>query len=203
MKELYAALLSVQTEMPKIDKDGKNPHYKNAYATLPNVLSTVLPIMHKHGLFFTSSETKIDNDEYLLLEIIHAGTGNKITSNVKLINIPDMQKLGSAYTYGTRYGLLAMLGISPDLDDDGNSVSLPQQKTETKPKPESKPATEVKTAPDDLCDLLALLIDENKEAIGAAKYLDKVNAALKSKQLNNVNNAISWIKNNIVKEGAK
>lgn len=125
MKNIYQALLNSQKEFPVIEKDGTNPHYKKPYATLPNVLKSVLPVLQKHGILFTSHEITIDNQQYIKLQLIHAESSEKIESHVKLINATDMQKLGSAYTYAIRYGILSLLGIAPDMDDDGNAASDP------------------------------------------------------------------------------
>jgi len=40
-----------------------------------------------------------------------------------LLNIIDMQKLGSAITYAQRYGLLSIMGLASGIDDDGNEAS--------------------------------------------------------------------------------
>lgn len=124
MLNIYKALLKSQSEYPKIEKDAKNLHFKNAYATLPSVLSAVLPVLQTNGVLFTSREIDEGGQPFMLLQLIHVSSGELIENKVKLINAIDMQKLGSAYTYATRYGLLSMLGISPDLDDDGNSTAI-------------------------------------------------------------------------------
>lgn len=124
MLNIYKALLKSQSEFPKIEKDAKNSHFKNSYATLPSVLSAVLPVLQANGVLFTSREVDDGGQPFMLLQLIHTASGELIESKVKLINAIDMQKLGSAYTYATRYGLLSMLGISPDIDDDGNATAI-------------------------------------------------------------------------------
>ena len=58
-------------------------------------------------------------------------SGQWIQSNatVPLDNPVNAQKYGSALTYGRRYGLAAMVGIS-QMDDDGNAAvkTAPQTK---------------------------------------------------------------------------
>ena len=43
-------LLEFQKKINAIKKDGKNPHFKSSYATLPQILSEVKPILSDLGL---------------------------------------------------------------------------------------------------------------------------------------------------------
>lgn len=135
-------LLQVQKKIPKIDKDGNNPHFKSKYASLPNVLSTVLPILQEHGILYSAVQDTFDSHDYLVVQLIDTESGESLISKVKLIGINDMQKLGSAHTYACRYGLLNLLGICPDIDDDGNVAS---DKEETKQPTKETKKVEKKT----------------------------------------------------------
>lgn len=121
---IYTQLLAAQEEFPTIDKDSVNPHLKNKYASLPSILNTVLPVLRRHGVLLTSG-IKNDMPDILQVNLIHAQTGTKVESDIKLLNTTDMQKWGGSVTYATRYGLLSLLGISADLDDDGHMASTP------------------------------------------------------------------------------
>lgn len=173
---LYKALLAAQANFPTIDKDGKNPHYKSAYATLPNVLNCTLPSLREQGILFTASEVDINGQQYMSLSLIHAESGEQITSNVKLLNCVDMQKYGSATTYAIRYGILAMLGISPDLDDDGNKSMLTDDKKPTQQANSKQPAKQ-----NDVLNqkqLYTLLAE--KQQLMTKEALDKTKAAIES-----------------------
>ena len=52
-KTLTEKLLEFQKKIQVIKKDAKNPHFKNTYATLANVLSEVKPILSEVGLLIT------------------------------------------------------------------------------------------------------------------------------------------------------
>lgn len=129
-KNIYTELLKVQEDLPTIEKDSKNPHLKNLYASLPRILSIVNPILRKHGILL-SSNVRQDDPEIFVVTLIHAESQTHVSSHIKLINMLDMQKWGGSVTYATRYGLLALLGIAADMDDDGNSVSAPPTPTHT------------------------------------------------------------------------
>jgi hypothetical protein len=131
---IYTQLLAAQCEYPTIEKDSVNPHLKNRYASLPSILNTVLPVLRKHGVLLTSS-IKDDMSDILEVALVHAQTGTKVQSNTKLLNTSDMQKWGGSITYATRYSLLSLLGISADLDDDGNLASSNNQVTSAFAKP--------------------------------------------------------------------
>jgi hypothetical protein len=116
--ELYKALLQAQSEMPSFEKVAVNPFHKNKYATLQEILTKALPVLRKHGLLLTN----ITQDNVINITIIHVETAQSISTAIPLIGASDMQKMGSAITYAERYGLLSLLGLAPDMDDDGNST---------------------------------------------------------------------------------
>ena len=180
MINLYKALLNSQGEFPKLVKDAKNPHYKSSYASLPNVLDTVVPVLQKHGLFITSKEIAINDMPYMQVQVIHAESGEIMESNVKLFNVTDMQKLGSAYTYAIRYAILAMLGLAPDDDDDGNAASLnnkPPVKT-----PPKQPAVKLMSVEE-----LLKLAEVKKEVLGDG-YLKCTSAIKTGEKLPDIQN---------------
>ena len=118
---IYKSLLKAQTECPTIEKDLINPHLKTKYAGLASVLNTVLPVLQRNNILYTS----VNELDHVLVRLIHIEDGSSLDSRVYFVNIPaDMQKLGSAITYGRRYGILGLMGICADLDDDGHSASV-------------------------------------------------------------------------------
>jgi len=124
MPTLYTQLLAAQAEFPKIKKDATNPFFKNKYASLDGILETVLPIMHKHGLFIIQSP--INDGERVGVETVihHSKTEANISGRFTVILAKnDPQGAGSAITYCRRYALTAMLGLNVEEDDDGNTAS--------------------------------------------------------------------------------
>ena len=60
-------------------------------------------------------------------------SGEWISGRLRVTPVKDdPQGLGSAITYGRRYGLAAIVGVAPE-DDDGNAASQPAPKSATKP----------------------------------------------------------------------
>ena len=126
--KLATALAKAQSEIVGARKTSKNPFFKSDYADLFEVLEATRPILSKHGL----SIVQINNGVEILgsTAFLHVGTmlmhtsGQWIKSFIPLpIESPvNCHKLGSAMTYGRRYGLSAMVGIA-QMDDDGNAAT--------------------------------------------------------------------------------
>ena len=117
-KELTAALCQFQSAQIKVAKTGKNPAFKSAYATLPQVLDAVLPTLTESGLCFV----QFPDGEALTTRLLHvSGEWMQASYTLKPAqNTP--QASGSALTYARRYALLAILGLGTE-DDDGQAAS--------------------------------------------------------------------------------
>ena len=128
LEKLAAALAKAQSEIVGARKTSKNPYFKSDYADLFEVLEATRPILSKHGLSIiqTNNGVEIIGSTAFL----HVGTmlmhtsGQWIRSFIPLpIESPvNCHKLGSAMTYGRRYGLAAIVGIA-QMDDDGNAAT--------------------------------------------------------------------------------
>lgn len=109
-------LLEFQKKIQAIKKDGKNPHFKSSYATLPQILGEVKPILNELGLTILQPikegfvYTCIFDNETLIAE-----------SSIKLPDAVSPQQLGSAITYFRRYTLASLLALEID-DEDANSA---------------------------------------------------------------------------------
>jgi hypothetical protein len=111
--------LLAQSSVKSIDKDGKNPHFKSAYTTLPHALEQILPHLQANKLIY---RTELNNNKLTtIIEDVYSEQLYK--TEFDLLNIVDMQKLGSAITYAQRYGLLSIMGLASGIDDDGNDAS--------------------------------------------------------------------------------
>ena len=126
--KLATALAKAQGEITGARKTSKNPFFKSDYADLYECIEATRPVLSKHGLSIVQT-----NDGVHVLGstvFLHVGTmlmhtsGQWIRSYVPLpIDTPvNAHKLGSAMTYGRRYGLSAMVGIA-QMDDDGNAAT--------------------------------------------------------------------------------
>ena len=136
-KELLKALAGFQQEVPVIYKETKAYGYN--YADLAQILSTINPLLKKHGLGFS----QILSENRLFTTVFHVETGQSIQSsitipqNVELRGQNTFQVLGSAITYLRRYSLSAMLGLVTDKDTDANGDEV-----KSKPKEDPKPKKE-------------------------------------------------------------
>jgi hypothetical protein len=130
-------ILEVQKEIGSLSKSSKNPFFKSAYLDLNDLLTHVMPLLHKQGLILLQpiQEGKVWSTIY------DAKTNDLVAgSSIELPPITDPQKMGSAITYYRRYTLKSLLAIA-EKDDDGNGAS--QQPVKEEPKPTKKSVTKI------------------------------------------------------------
>jgi hypothetical protein len=172
INDLAAALSKAQGELTDAPYDSTNPFYNNKYASLSSYLTLIRPILSKYGLSITQVHDEL-NIETLLMH----SSGQYIGGKIKLIlSKQDMQQFGAATTYARRQAVQALVGISADDDDDGNSV-VETKKGEVKPMLKSIPnvANTAVIGTTELNDLYvagkaAAWSSEQVNAIGMAKY---------------------------------
>jgi len=114
-------LLEFKKQVNKIKKDGKNPHFKSNYATLPQILSEVKPLLSDLGLVLTQHTL----DGKVWTSIIDVETGEVANSNIDIPQGLNPQQLGSALTYYRRQLLAGLLSLEIADDDDGRLASAP------------------------------------------------------------------------------
>lgn len=121
--EMVKALIKAKQEFGAIAKDKKNPHFKSEYASLDAVLAAVEPALHKHGLVLMQTIEVIgDGGAVLVTKLLHE-SGESFDSNYPLPAATDPQKFGAGITYARRYALCALLSVTADEDDDGNTAA--------------------------------------------------------------------------------
>lgn len=119
---IAAALAKAQAEMGKAIKESTNPAFRSKYADLGNVMDACLPALNKHNIAVIQPIVSDVDGRFVKTILIHE-SGETLECAVPLIvGKNDMQGLGSAITYGRRYGLMSMAGIAPE-DDDGNAAA--------------------------------------------------------------------------------
>lgn len=129
MESISKALVKFQSKLKPVTKDSKNPFFQSRYADLSSILQAVMPILSESGLALTQP-MRIDGDKTILITKLIHESGESIASEMILPTHSDPQKLGSLITYYKRYQLQALLGISTEEDDDGNSVSQFKQQNQ-------------------------------------------------------------------------
>jgi hypothetical protein len=121
MQEITKAIIKARSGFKPIAKDRTNPHYKSTYATLDSVLEAVKPGLDAAGLAIAQLiETNEQGRTFLVTNLMHE-SGEVLKSAFPLPDTQDPQKLGSAITYARRYSVCAILSVTADEDDDGNS----------------------------------------------------------------------------------
>jgi hypothetical protein len=124
MKTLTDKLLEFQKQISVIKKDAKNPHFKNTYATLKQVLSEVKPILNEVGLLITQPI-----DERGIGTVITDGK-DSISSFIPIPSGLAPQPLGSAISYFRRYTICSLLAL--EIDDDDAQLTTQSKPTATK-----------------------------------------------------------------------
>lgn len=135
VEKLYPVLMEAQAEFPTIELNGKGQVGQRTYkyATLPNILENIPPVLRAHGLFLREALVPVVDHGllYLKTELIHVGTRESPGSFARLVShYPvcslserNQQEIGKAITYSRRYTMSPMLGIVVEEDTDGEGAS--------------------------------------------------------------------------------
>jgi hypothetical protein len=107
--------------MGKVGKDAVNPHFKNKYASLSNIIEATTPHLNAVGL----SIIQLPCESGLETMLLH--TSGEYISSVSLTPCKDAsnpQALGSALTYAKRYAYAGALNLNIDEDDDAQRATV-------------------------------------------------------------------------------
>jgi hypothetical protein len=123
LNELAPALAKAQAAMKAADMDGENPHFRSRYATLASITAAVKKPLAEHGLAVVQGVGAGEGTAKVTTMVVHA-SGQWIASELALPvgERATPQAIGSAISYGRRYGLAGLLGVVSDTDDDGNAA---------------------------------------------------------------------------------
>jgi hypothetical protein len=135
IKEIAVALHKFHGLMGKVGKDAVNPHFKNKYASLSNIIEATTPHLNAVGL----SIIQLPCESGLETMLLH--TSGEYISSVSLTPCKDAsnpQALGSALTYAKRYSYAGALNLNIDEDDDAQRATVapaaqPKAKAELTP----------------------------------------------------------------------
>jgi hypothetical protein len=121
---LVKSLARVQASLTPAKKDSTNPFFNSKYADLSSVWESCRELLAKNGLSVIQGNSVGANNTVIVETILAHESGEWIQSELSMpLAKNDPQGVGSAITYGRRYGLAAMIGIVADVDDDGNAAS--------------------------------------------------------------------------------
>ena len=103
------------------------------------LVDAVTPALHSNGLSVSQMPYRHDEKQIGIETILMHSSGEFIAN--KFYGSPDNQtpqKIGSLITYYRRYSLMAITGVAPSDDDDGNQAQSHAIKQPVKPKMANK-----------------------------------------------------------------
>jgi len=149
INELAAALSKAQSCLTHAKKDSKNPFFKSSYADLTSIVEAIKKPLSENGLAYSQLAESSEGLVKITTILMHS-SGQWIRGTLHLAPVKnDPQSYGSAVTYGRRYGLQAIVGLSADEDDDGNAATgnAPPKQPQKPPAPKPDPKPNPKTSP--------------------------------------------------------
>jgi hypothetical protein len=150
IKDLTLALAKAQGQIKEASKDRTNPHFGQAYATLASVWEACRQPLSQNGLAIIQTPATSEDGMMQITTLLAHSSGEWIEDILTLMpRDKTPQSFGSAVTYGRRYALMAMVGIAPGDDDDGNAASMPDKArppSRKQPAPEQKPKQDIAPA---------------------------------------------------------
>lgn len=131
---LAKALVAAQGEFKTIAKDATNPHFRSKFASLEGITEAIRPTLAKNKLAVVQGGGTPISDEAGAVTAVSVESmllhesGEWISTAVTMpLDKATPQGVGSAVTYGRRYGLSALLAIVADDDDDGEAAAAPSR----------------------------------------------------------------------------
>jgi hypothetical protein len=146
INEVASAMSKAQADMHPAIKDSTNPHFKSKYADLSAVWTAARPALAKHGLTIVQDLTNAEGSGVAVTTRIIHTSGQWIETGPLVVPMAknDAHGIGSASSYGKRYGLSAALGVVAEEDDDGNAAAAGGGKLPAQPKPTNGAAWTIK-----------------------------------------------------------
>lgn len=123
LNELAPALAKAQAAMKAAVMDGQNPHFNSRFCTLSSITDAVRKPLADHGLCVVQGVGAGEGTAKVSTMVLHS-SGQWIACELALPvgERATPQAIGSAISYGRRYGLAGLLGVVSDTDDDGNAA---------------------------------------------------------------------------------
>jgi hypothetical protein len=136
--QIAAALAAAQGEFRPAAQSGTNPHLGNSYATLGDVMKACRDALAKNGLALVQGAASDGNAVVVTTLLTHA-SGEWFEETLRVPfgdgkGLNSAQVMGSALSYGRRYGASALLGITVE-DDDASSLTTRSQQGQRRQQP--------------------------------------------------------------------
>jgi hypothetical protein len=158
------ALLMAQTRIGAASKDGSNPHFRSAFATLGAVMEACKDALNDQKICVLQPVGHENGVQYVETILLHS-SGQFISDQMRIeppmkmvcpnqnknetfepFLAPDPQAQGSAITYARRYALQSMLFIPAEDDDGEGAMNRNQQSRPTTQ--QQRPVRATQTADD-------------------------------------------------------
>lgn len=122
--KLAEALSKAQGEMKPAAKDSENPHFRSKYADLASCWDAARGPLTANGLSVVQTCDIPEQGQGVIVETTVAHLSGEFITGRMFVPVAkyDAQGIGSALTYGRRYGFCAAIGMVADDDDDGNEA---------------------------------------------------------------------------------
>mgnify|MGYP003150759134 CR=1 FL=1 len=126
--KISKALLKAQKEISGAEKKSKNAFFNSSYADLESVVSACKEHLNNNGIaFFQGFDYSVESDVFFVITTLVHESGQTLSTRIGFPVVKkDPHSVGSLCTYGRRYGLSAIVGLTQK-DDDGNLASLPKK----------------------------------------------------------------------------
>lgn len=142
-----------------VDRSGREAKHLYDFLDLPGLQRIVDPVLAEHGFSYkwdgATTETSITTTCILSHVDGHSDRSTFTCQATGTSIMSQPQKAASATTFGRRYSLLGVLGMSAENDDDGASATPPERPDARTDAPNAQPRADRVTA-DDLKRLFAL-----------------------------------------------
>ncbi|MCR4287379.1 MAG: ERF family protein [Deltaproteobacteria bacterium] len=166
--KLAEALSKVQAEIKGAVKDSTNPFFKANYADLSSVWEACRTALTSNGLSVVQTTDEVEGGVVVETTLLHT-SGEWIGGRLALRPTKsDPQGIGSAITYGRRYGLQAIVGICPEDDDGEGAMGRKPEKKSVAAEPHPSPQKAASTTNKDFKFLE--VVTKEKKRIGEKDY---------------------------------
>lgn len=122
INELATSLAKAQAKIVGALKDSANPFFKSKYADLASVWEATREPLTSNGLSIMQGVSSLEGGAVCVTTRLLHSSGQWAEDTLTLMpKDASPQGMGSAITYGRRYGLAAMTGCA-QIDDDGEAA---------------------------------------------------------------------------------
>lgn len=182
--KLFAAMAEAQASLENVEKGGTNPAFRSKYAKLGAVLDEVRPKFAACGITIAQMPINGEGANIGVVTLLAHKSGQWMESTLYVAPTKfDAQGAGSVITYLRRYALMAVAGVAPDDDDDGNAaVGRPSENASGGQRAQGStgvrggfnPTKQVAAAPSDAKAEASRRVKEIQDAIAAAETIPDV-----------------------------